>query len=235
MAGTGDGGSSTTDELLVLLSDTARRLIEADDLDDTLQLVVDVSPKLVDGCDDASMTFTGSDGLSTPAATSASAYELDRHQQAVGEGPCLSALRDAPSTTVEDIEDDGRWPRWREHALASGYRSLLALRLFVDGDRMGALNLYSRRPEAFDDRTARVATVFASHAAVAMKVAINVAGLERALASRDVIGQAKGILMEREGLDGEAAFARLRELSGAQGAKLRDVAEEIARTGTVPS
>jgi AmiR/NasT family two-component response regulator len=79
-----------------------------------------------------------------------------------------------------------------------------------------------------------LAQVFASHAAVALKAAISEAGTQAALESRDVIGQAKGVLMAREGLTADDAFARLRSLSQQRNQPVRDLAEDIATTGEVP-
>jgi AmiR/NasT family two-component response regulator len=96
-------------------------------------------------------------------------------------------------------------------------------------------HFYGARPHAFDTRSRLVGQVFASHAAVALKSAIAEVGLQAALSTRDVIGQAKGILMEREGLTAEVAFSRLRELSQQRNVAVREIAEEIAATGSVPS
>lgn len=224
---------ASADELLERLAAIAHELVESNSVDETLQRIVDTATTLLSTCDDSSTTFVTRQGLTTPAATSSTAYALDRRQQDAGEGPCVSALANDPTTIVSDIATDDRWPGWRDAALDAGYRSMLGLRLFVDGDTMGALNLYSETPGALTGRPLQVARIFASHSSVALKAAINEAGLERALASRDTIGQAKGILMERDRLSGEQAFDRLNGLAQERGVPLREVAAEITETGDV--
>lgn len=92
---------------------------------------------------------------------------------------------------------------------------------------MGALNLYSKSPDAFDDESREMGSVFAAHAAVALGSARNEEHLEAALASRDVIGQAKGLLMAREGITPDEAFAVLRKASQRLNVKLRDIAGRV--------
>ena len=212
----------------------ARRLAQAESLDETLQQVVDLGEDYIEHCDGATLMIVRSGSVSTPAASNLEAMRSDQAQHATGEGPCLSAMREHETVVIEDVAAEDRWPHWRDRISELGWQSMLGLRLFVAGDTLGALNLYARRPGGFDEQSQQLAQVFASHAAVAMKAAINEQGLEEALASRDTIGQAKGVLMERERLTGQQAFERLRELSNAHNVKLRDLARDIAETGEVP-
>ncbi len=99
---------------------------------------------------------------------------------------------------------------------------------------MGALDLYSRTADAFDEQDLVLAEVFASLAAVALKAAISEAGLQQALESRDVIGQAKGVLMERRQLTGEEAFEHLCQMSSHHETKVRELAAQIVETGELP-
>ncbi|MFA9446071.1 ANTAR domain-containing protein [Egicoccus sp. AB-alg6-2] len=111
---------------------------------------------------------------------------------------------------------------------------MISFRLFLEGDTLGALNFYSATAHAFGARSRLLGQVFASHAAVAMKASIAEVGLHAALESRDVIGQAKGILMAREALTSQAAFDRLRDVSQRRNVALRELAEEATRTGESP-
>jgi hypothetical protein len=108
---------------------------------------------------------------------------------------------------------------------------MLSLRLWVRGDDLGALNLYGRRPYAFDEESEQVGLLFVSHAAVAMAGAQKHDEMVAGLATRDLIGQAKGILMERYRIDAVRAFALLVRASQHSNRKLRDVATELAATG----
>lgn len=228
------GETASADDQLERVAGIARRLAEAESLDETLQRVVDLAPGYIDHCDGASVMLVRNGTVVTPASTGPDAHMADRAQDEVGQGPCLSAIQQEEVIVIPDIKSEERWPKWREKVSGLGWRSMLGLRLFVAEDTMGALNLYSRQREGFDRHSRALGLVFASHAAVAMKAAINEAGLLRALESRDIIGQAKGVLMERERLSGEQAFDRLRQMSNEQNTKVRDLAQHIAESGEVP-
>ena len=103
--------------------------------------------------------------------------------------------------------------------------------LWVDNDDLGALNLYSRSADSFTDESEHVGRLFASHAAVAFAGADKVHHLNVALARRDLIGQAKGILMERFKITADQAFSILVRVSQDSNRKLFDLAEELAQTG----
>lgn len=110
--------------------------------------------------------------------------------------------------------------------------TMMCFRLFIAGDTLGALNLCSKAVDAFDDRTAAAGSVFAAHAAVALSRALHDEQMEEALQSRDVIGQAKGVIMAREGVGPDQAFDMLRRASQRLNVKLRDVARQVADSAT---
>lgn len=223
------------EQLLERVDAIARALSETEGLDATLQLVVDLSEDYLEACDGASLMIVQRGGrVFSPAYSSKVAYDSDQAQYATDESPCLEAIREHHTVIIDDLETDERWPDYRERALELGVRSMISFRLFIAGDTMGALNLYSADPHAFGERSKVVGQVFASHAAVAMKSAIEVAGLQAALETRDVIGQAKGIIMEREQITASEAFERLRGLSQASNRRLRDLAADIAESGDIP-
>lgn len=226
----------TTDEAnLEIVAEIARRLAEADDLDGLLHRTVALGQEHLGACAGVSLMLISRGGrISSPAYSSQVARDSDQAQFEADEGPCLEAIRERHTVLIDDLEHEERWPAYRKRVSGLGIRSMLGVRLFVVGDTMGALSFYSPHPHAFDGRSVLLGQVFASHAAVAMKAAITEAGLEAALESRDVIGQAKGVLMTREGLTADAAFARLRELSQWRNQPVRDLAEEIATTGAAP-
>jgi GAF domain-containing protein len=223
------------EQLLEDVAEIARRLAEAGDLDDLLQRITDLGENYLDGCDGVSLMLIHKGGtISTPAYSSKVAYDSDLAQYEADEGPCLEAIRAHETIIIDDLEAEERWPDYRERALALGVRSMVSFRLFVLEDTMGALDFYSAEPHAFGQRSRLLGQVFASHAAVALKAAIAEAGLESALRTRDIIGQAKGVVMEREGVTGDAAFELLRGWSQQVNRPLRDLAEELARTGQLP-
>jgi GAF domain-containing protein len=214
------------------VADVARRLAAEDHIDSLLQRIVDVGEEEIEGCDGVSLMLIGKGGrISTPAFSSPVARDSDLAQYESDEGPCLESLREHQTVMIDDLETEPRWPMYREKALQLGVRSMLSIRLFLYEDSMGVLNFYSSLPHAFDRSAQLYGEVFAAHAAIALKAAIVEGGLQQALLSRDVIGQAKGIVMSAEGLSSRDAFARLQSVSQEQNRQLRDVAADVVRTG----
>ena len=121
------------------------------------------------------------------------------------------------------METETRWPRFTRRAFDLGVRSMLSFQLFTD-DSLGALNLFSRESHAFTAESEHVGTLFASHAAIALRGAQQEKQLNETLVTRDLIGQAKGILMERHQIDGHTAFEMLVKASQNSNTKLIDVA-----------
>jgi GAF domain-containing protein len=217
------------------VAEIARRLAESEDLDELLHRIVELGTAHLEGCDGVSLMLVRAGGrIDSPAYSSRVAYDSDQAQYHTNEGPCLEAIREHATVLIDDLETDERWPNYRRAALELGVRSMISFRLFVHADTMGALDFYSRRPHVFDARSRLLGQVFASHAAVALKSAIVEVGLHTALETRDVIGQAKGILMERERLSPDAAFGRLRALSQRDNVPVRVLAQDIVATGEVP-
>jgi len=129
---------------------------------------------------------------------------------------------------------EDRWPDFTRRALDLGIRSMLSFQLYVAEDTLGALNLYSDQAAAFTDESENIGLLFAAHAALAMAGARNHDDLTRALSMRDLIGQAKGILMERHRLTADQAFALLVRASQRTNTKLTDIARNLADTGSLP-
>ncbi len=227
--------NGTTAALLERIGAVGRELADTDGLEATLQHVVDLGEGMLEHCDGVSMMLIGRGGvIKTPAASSQVAYDSDMAQYATGQGPCLEAIRQHETIVMDDLETEERWPDYRARVLELGVRSMISFRLFVTDDSMGALDMYSRRPNAFDWRSQLVGQVFAAQASVAMKAALIEEGLKTAIQSRDVIGQAKGILMARRRLTADMAFDVLKQLSQDRNEKLTEVAATIARTGVPP-
>jgi hypothetical protein len=111
---------------------------------------------------------------------------------------------------------------------------MLSLRLYVRGDTLGALNLYASEPDAFTSDSEHIGALFAAHAAVAMSDAQRVQQLQIAADVRDLIGQAKGILMERYKLTAVQAFELLVRASQTTNTRLADIARHLADTGELP-
>ena len=146
----------------------------------------------------------------------------------------MSAVYDERTVSVPDLRIEQRWPRFSAKAAEAGAGSMLAFQLFVEGDNLGAMNLVGRSAHAFTEESDYVGSLVASHAAVAFADAQKLHQFKDAVATRDLIGQAKGILMERYGITAGQAFIMLVQVSTKTNAKLLVVAEELATTGSLP-
>jgi hypothetical protein len=168
--------------------------------------------------------------IDTPAATHLYPVLLDKIQQRHGQGPCLESAWDEKTIHVPDLETDDRWPLYRQDALAeTPIRSIMAFELFIADLTMGALNVYSERPCAFDDESKTIGMIFAAHTSVAWNTARRDAQFRRAIASRDVIGQAKGMIMERYGVNAVQAFDMLRKLSQDSNTPVVEIAADLVK------
>lgn len=194
-------------------------------LNDLVQSAV----KSVPGADFAGITqAAGCGAIDSVAATDDAAVTLDEIQRRHGEGPCLSAAWDNQTIVVDDLTTDHRWPRYRRDALDSTtVRSVMSFRLFSGPRGVGALNFYADRPGVFGDEAVEVGLVYATHAAIAWDVQRRDEQFRSALASRDIIGQAKGMLMERFNIDAVRAFELLKRLSQDGNIPLADVARRL--------
>jgi GAF domain-containing protein len=166
--------------------------------------------------------------IDTPAASHVYPLILDEIQQRHQEGPCLASAWEKQTFHISDLEKDFRWPKYRKDALAeTPIRSIMAFQLFIADRSMGALNVYAEEPGVFDDTTEEIGLIFATHSAVAWNSARRDEQLQRALTSRDMIGQAKGMIMERYNIGAIQAFDMLRKLSQDSNVPLARIAQEL--------
>ena len=166
--------------------------------------------------------------IDTPAATHRWPVLLDVIQQRHREGPCLTSAWERQTIHIEDLAEDFRWPKYRRDALAeTPVRSIMAFQLFIADQSMGALNVYSELPDAFGEESEEVGLIFATHSAVTWNSARRDEQFRQALASRDTIGQAKGMIMERYGIGALQAFEMLRKLSQDANVPLAQIATEL--------
>ncbi|WP_222853385.1 ANTAR domain-containing protein [Fodinicola acaciae] len=221
------------------LSELAQRLAPAPTVADAVRHVVEMTKVVVPAADLVSVTLRDPRGkFRTPFHTDALAVRLDELQYEFGEGPCVEATRTPGEGAIDapDVATSQSWPRWGPPAAQLGVRSVFAVGLFPYSDppRMGALNIYSSLLDGLAELDRDVAIVLASFAAAALSGtdAVEAAKLEsvqlrEALLSRDLIGQAKGILMERRGCSADEAFDVLRRTSQDLNLKLSAVAEAV--------
>ena len=226
------GRSDGRDGLAVLFSDFARDVQQQTDPDATLTAIVQAAVELIPGCDEGSISVVlGRRKVTSQAPSGELPRLVDAIQEAVQQGPCLDAVYEQETVRVPDMASETRWPKFAERAHEAGAAGMLSIQLYVEGDNLGALNLFSRRPWAFDDESEHVGLLFASHAATAYAAAQQQAKMVRTVATRQLIGRAEGILMERHKVTGDQAFALLVRASQHSQLKLRDVAERLTHSG----
>jgi hypothetical protein len=165
------------------------------------------------------------------AATSQLAVDANGMQERFGEGPCLDAAAGDSMVLCNDLREDARWPRFAEAAVASGVHSIMSFQLYTHDKRMGALNLVGIEPQAFTAQSQAVGAMFATHAAVALITNDERLQFKSALASRDIIGQAKGMIMERFGVGAVRAFELLTKVSQNTNRRVAEIAEELVARG----
>jgi GAF domain-containing protein len=208
------GTAQGQDELAQQLSQFARSLEAEDDPDRMLEEVVAAAVALIPGVEEGSISVViGRTNVTSQHPSGDLPRQVDAVQTEVGEGPCLDAAFEQQTVRVSDLAHEERWPNFAKRASEIGAASMLSFQLYVEGDNLGALNLYSRRPNAFDDESEHVGLLFASHAAIAFSDARKVEQLQHGLSTRGLIGQAEGILMERFKITSAQAFTMLVRVS----------------------
>lgn len=232
----GDGLPAS--RVIELFAETANRLYASEDVDETLLRITSTMVAVIGPCDVASVSLLDGHSIVTRGATDPIAEHIDAIQYETGQGPCLSAASEQTFVHTPDTAHDERWPEFsRRCAQEQGVVSSLSCRLVTRAGNtttLGALNLYALKRNAYSDDDQMAAVLFASHAGVVVDAAATQAHLRRAIESRDQIGQAKGILMERFKISADEAFAQLRTASQHLNVKLRDLAVRIAETGETP-
>lgn len=229
MAGGEEHRSAPLGDVAEALARVARSLEAEPDLDLTLKRIVTTAVDSVPGVECGGVSLVEGGKIETVAASADLVREVDQLQYQLQEGPCLDSIREHHPYQTGDLGRDERWPRFGPLASDRGAVSLLGFRLFTNGETLGALNLYSGRPEAFDDEAVHIGELFAAHAAVALAGSQEQAQLREALRTRDTIAMAKGILIVRNQVDDEQAFRMLVEASQHTNMKLRDVAAWLVR------
>jgi transcriptional regulator with GAF, ATPase, and Fis domain len=215
-------------QLAETFGNIARALLDEPDPQTTLERIVGLAVDTIDACDHASISVVHGRLISSPAATDEIPAAVERLQARTGEGPCLDAVRQHQIFQTGRLSQEHRWPNFAPRASAELHiESVLAFRLFAQADTMGALNLYSSQPDAFNDHDVAVGAVFATHAAVALSSSQRIQGLPGRMDTRGLIGQAIGLLRGRQGVSEQEAFDMLVRASQRLNIKLRVVAEQV--------
>ncbi|HST47962.1 GAF and ANTAR domain-containing protein [Jatrophihabitans sp.] len=227
-----DSGGESTTVFAAALTELAMA-VQAGKLD-PLVVLAEGATDVIPGTEFSILvTPAGPGRLAAQATSGTETLQVVDLQNEVGEGPGLDAVSQPEPVWVPDLATEDRWPLFTPAARELGVASMLCTPL-VTGDRvLGALNLAASRPHAFNEESQAMASLFAAHATIALAGQEWHRNLTTALDSRDVIGQAKGILMERFRVTPDAAFALLVKASQRTHTKLRTISEELCRTGVL--
>ena len=219
-----------------LAASAAREMAGEPDVQHTLQRAVDLAAEHLDGEVFVSVSLVHKrHRVETPASSDDRASRADALQYELEEGPCLDAIRKHETFAIADMTTDENYPRWSRRVVEeTGIRSSLSFQLFTSEDSLGALNVYSPHLNGFTDEDRAEGQVFAAQAAVALQAARTEEHLRSAMSTRNIIGQAQGILMERYKVDGPTAFQVLTRLSQSSNIKLHEVARRLIESGEIP-
>lgn len=181
----------------------------------TLGAITSAALRIVPGAEGASTTMLLGRGRTRfDAPTDPLAAAVDDIQRDVDDGPSLRSIRENETVLVRDVRTENRFPSFTAVALRHGaIRSILSLTLDTGEALLGAMTVYSRTPGAFGTSSVDTSTALAAHAALALVHSSHEEQFVLALASRDTIGQAKGMIMERYDTDPQHAFDMLAAIS----------------------
>jgi GAF domain-containing protein len=203
------------------------------DVADLLHRLTDHAVTITSACG-AGIMLAGRGGLGFAAASGDHVIDVEVTQDRIGGGPCHSAYEGGQRVVVDDLRAEDRWPEYRRRAIDLGFGSVVAVPMIAWGQTIGTLDIYRWSPAPWTEADVDAAEVLTGMGAAYVLHANQVRAqheladqLQAALESRDQIGQAKGLLMERHGVDAEAAFEMLRSVSQRSNVKLRDVAVKL--------
>ncbi len=218
-------------------------LLQGSDVTDFLNRVAVLASSLTQAPSSVGITLRQDGDASTVAASGPLAREADELQYGRGQGPCLHSSRTGEIVHMPDLNVDDRWNDYRLNAIAKGVRSSVSVPLSVDGEPVGALNIYTTTQHTFTVDDVDTARAFAEQASTALTLAMRHADqlsleeqLRNTIVSRAIIDQALGIVMAQRKINATEAFAVLRQESQTRNVKLVEIAREliIAVTGEPP-
>jgi GAF domain-containing protein len=229
--------SPASRDLADVLSRMSGVLISHETLATSLLLVTHLAQETIPGTAGAGVTLIDRGRRAAAAASDPLVERADELQYALDQGPCLTAWRQRTLVRIDDVRSERRWPEWTAAVAQIGVRAVLSAPVIAGGDALGAIKVYAAEPARYDAHGERVLRLFAEQAAVLLAnvrshedARLLSEGLKEALRTRDVIGQAKGMLMVRDGMGEDDAFAVLVRLSQQTNTKLRDVARKLVES-----
>ncbi len=228
-----------SDDLTPLLTRMSGVLLSLETLETALGLVTSLAAQTLPTTAGAGVTLVDAAGKRTRASTDPEVERADALQYELDEGPCLTAWREQRIVRMDDVSTDPRWPRWSRAVGGLGVRSVLSAPMTAADDSIGALKVYSPSPRAYDEPAEQVLELFARQAAILLANVVTLeqaqqrsAQLKEALRNRDLIGQAKGVLIAQGAPGEDAAFELLVTASQRSSTKLFEVARQLVASAT---
>lgn len=210
------------------MAELARAVAVPTTVEEIFAAVTTAAVELIPGVDTAGVLLITPGGkFESHAVVTDLACELDELQRILDEGPCLAAATEDVVVRTDDFRTETRWPAYAAAAVKIGVLSGLSFRLYTANRTAGALNLFGFTAHEWDEASCTTGSVLAAHAASAILAHRQGEQLQSALATRDRIGQAKGVIMERYGIDDVRAFDMIRRLSQENNARVVDIAERV--------
>jgi GAF domain-containing protein len=230
------GGIGPPRDPRAVFAELSKIMLGEQQLSEILGRVAELAKQTIPGAVEVSVTLMEDSHVSSVVFSGPLAAHLDERQYDAGFGPCMDAALSGVTVTIEDTSADAVYPDFGRAAARQGITHTMSIGLPIARQTIGALNIYGSDAAAFDEETQELAIGFASYAAVAVanagvyaRTATLAANLQRALQSRAVIDQAKGILISRHGISADAAFDMLSAQSQASNRKLRDIAGDLVQ------
>ncbi|TFV61166.1 ANTAR domain-containing protein [Mycobacterium sp. PS03-16] len=218
-------------DVALRMAELARSVALPRSIDDILTGVTTAAKDLIHGVDAAGILLVGRNGnFETLAQVTDLPHKLDELQMKFGEGPCVQAALQDTIVRTDDFRDESRWPQYAPACVEMGVLSGLSFKLYTADRTAGALNLFGFEPDVWNAEAETIGTVLAAHAAAAVLASRQEEQLQSALSTRDRIGQAKGIIMERYKVDDVQAFEMMRRLSQDSNKKLTEIAQQVIDT-----
>jgi GAF domain-containing protein len=226
---------SVGDELAAVYARLSGVLLSEQTVETALALITSLARDTLMGSLGSGVTLLRADGrAATSASTDPLIDDLDRLQYGLGEGPCLTAWAGSTVIKANDLTTEERWPFWSPQAVAHGVRSVLSAPMEAGDYSWGAIKVYARTADAYDERAEEIlrrladqAAIFVSNVHTARSAGRIGDDLKETLRTRDVIATATGIVMARRGLDSKSALRQLASLARAARMPLRELAEQI--------
>jgi len=226
-------------DLSSALSQMAWLVLSRETVDTALELVTSLAAATTAGTLGAAVTVVDEHGKRSKAASNATAEQADALQYEFDEGPCLTAWRTQEVVRIDDTTTDGRWPRWSEAAIRLGVRSVLSAPLLMREESIGAMKVYCDRPHNYGPHDEHVMRLLAAQAAILLANSQSLREARRlgrqlteALAGRDAIAQATGVLLARGATSPQDAFASLAAAARRTEHPVHDVARALVTAVT---